>query len=139
MEFHRDIAIAAPPNRVWAVYLDVERWPGWTASVTSVAALTPGPLRVGHRVRIKQPRLPTTVWTVTELVEGRSWTWVAKGPGSCTAATHVVEPHAGGARAALSLTQAGPIGLLVGKLTSALTDRYLAMEAEGLKARAEAP
>ena len=37
---------------------------------------------MGSRARIKQPRLPTTVWEVTEVVTGRSFTWIAGGPGT---------------------------------------------------------
>ncbi|GAA2962769.1 SRPBCC family protein [Actinokineospora diospyrosa] len=137
MRFGTGVDIAAPAARVWEIYRDIERWPEWTASVTSITALDPGPLRIGTRARIRQPRLPATVWTITELDDGRAWTWVAGGPGARTVATHVVEPRGDGARAELSLEMTGPLGLLVAKLTAGLTDRYLALEAEGLKARAE--
>ncbi|GAA4443610.1 hypothetical protein GCM10023148_50650 [Actinokineospora soli] len=115
----------------------MEEWPDWTNSVTSATRLDPAPLAVGKRVRIRQPKLPTTVWTLTEYTEGRSWTWVATGPGVRTTAEHVVEPHGDGAKVTLRLRQEGPVGKLVGKLTAGLTDRYLAMECEGLKSRAE--
>ena len=100
--------------------------------------LDPGPLRVGSRARIRQPRLPVAEWTVTEIDPGRSFTWVARGPGVRTTGTHVVEPHGDGARATAILVQGGPLGPVVGFLTRGLTKRYLAMEAAGLKARAEA-
>ncbi|MGX7824422.1 SRPBCC family protein [Actinokineospora sp. 24-640] len=137
MDFTADIVIDAPPERVWAVYTAVEGWPDWTNSVTSVTRLDPAPLTVGKRVRIKQPKLPTTVWTLTEYSEGACWTWVATGPGARTTATHTVEPHGAGTRVSLLLRQEGPLGTLVGKLTAGLTDRYLAMECEGLKRAAE--
>ncbi|GAA3016329.1 SRPBCC family protein [Actinokineospora globicatena] len=137
MRFGTRVDIAAPAARVWEVYRDIEWWPEWTASVTSITALGGGPLRVGSRARIRQPRLPTTVWTITEFEDGRSWTWVAGGPGARTVATHTVEPLGDGARAVLTLEMTGPLGLVIAKLTAGLTDRYLALEAEGLKARAE--
>jgi uncharacterized membrane protein len=138
MRFEDSAVIAAPASTVWEVYSDVERWPEWTASVTSVELLDPGPLRVGSRARIRQPRLPVAEWTVTEIDEGRSFTWVARGPGVRTTGTHRVEPDGAGARATAILEQGGPLGPVVGFLTRGLTKRYLAMEAAGLKARAEA-
>jgi uncharacterized membrane protein len=131
------VAIAAPTSRVWDVICDVERWPEWTASVTSVRRLDEGPLRVGSRVLIRQPRLPTTTWTVTELVAGESFAWIASGPGFTTTASHRVRPEASGSVVTLALDQTGAIGALVGRLTARLTRRYLTLEAEGLRARVQ--
>ena len=69
------VDIEAPANLVWDVFCDVEHWPAWTASVTSLKALDGPGLAVGRRFEIKQPRLPKLVWEVTALDEGSSWTW----------------------------------------------------------------
>lgn len=140
MRFEASIDIAAPPERVFAVYSDVERWPEWTASVTSVERLDEGPLRVGSRARIRQPRLPVAVWEVTGLVPDRSFTWVARGPGIVTTGSHMVTPQEGGDQvtATASLEQAGLLGPLMGRLTKRLTDEYLETEVRSLKSRCEA-
>ena len=137
MHLTRSIDIQAPPNVVWDVWTDVERWPEWTASVSRVERLDPGPLAVGKRVRIRQPKFPTVVWRVTELDEGRSFAWVSASPGARVTGRHGVEPHAGGTRATAAISYAGPIALLVARLSRSLTERYLGLEAAGLKARSE--
>ena len=137
MRFEAAIEVAAPAQDVFDVYSDVERWPEWTESVTSVELLTPGPLRVGSRARIKQPRLPTAEWEVTELLLGRSFSWTARGPGIRTTGHHVVTGEDELVTVTASLEQAGPLGPVLGILTKGLTERYLQMEVRGLKARCE--
>ena len=75
------IDIEAPADLVWSVYSNVVGWPAWTESVTSVELSPPGPLAVGSRAQIKQPRLPRVEWTVTALETGREWVWENKAPG----------------------------------------------------------
>ncbi len=75
MEQRAGIDVAASPDRVWDVLVDVERWPEWTESVSSVRLVDPGPLAVGSRVEISQPRIPTGTYTVTELEPGSVFTW----------------------------------------------------------------
>lgn len=133
-----EVVIAATPDTVWSIYADVERWPSWTASVRRVELLDGATsLSIGARARITQPRLPRVVWTVTELDPGRSWTWRAGGPGATTVASHDVEPHADGTIVRSTIAQHGLVGAVIGRLTRRLTTRYLALEAEGLRRRAE--
>jgi uncharacterized membrane protein len=131
------IEIGAPAALVWDVFSDVERWPEWTASVTTLTALDGSGLAVGRRFAIKQPRLPKLVWEVTALVEGKSWTWEQRSPGGRTIAVHDVEPQGGRTLVRQRLDQQGPVGSLVGRLMSGTTKRYLELEAQGLKARSE--
>lgn len=138
MEQRTSIDIDAPVSRAWSVLRNVERWAEWTASVRSVSLLDDD-LRVGARARVDQPRIPTTVWTVTDLVEGREFTWEARGPGTVTTGVHAVEATGPDTcRATLSITQSGWAGAVLGRGYRSLTERYLAMEAEGLKRRSEA-
>ncbi len=133
MMLESSVTIAAPAADVFTSYLDVERWPQWSETVTTVKRLDPGPLEVGSRTTIKQPRLREAIWEVTELQQGRSFTWVSRAPGVISTARHVVAPMSGGAVVTLSVEQAGPLGGLVGLLTKRLTARYLALEGAGLK------
>jgi uncharacterized membrane protein len=138
VEQSTSIDVDAPVERVWEVLLEVERWPEWASTVTSVRRLDDGPLAVGSRVRVEQPKIPPTEYVVTELEPSRSFIWVATGPGVRTIARHVLEDlGTGGTRVTLAVEQAGPVGTVMGRFYRRLTDRYLTAEAEGIKARSE--
>src|SRR6478735_12530703 len=122
-----DIDASAP--LVWDVFSDVERWPDWTASVTSLRALDGPGLAVGKRFEIKQPRLPKLVWVVTHLDEGASWTWEQRSPGGRTIAVHEVTADGGRTRVRQRLDQQGLVGSLIGRLMRGTTKRYLELEA----------
>ena len=132
----RQVEIAAPSERVWTVIADVERWHEWTPSITSIRLLD-GPMVVGARAVVRQPKLPRLVWRVTALEPGRFFDWEVRSPGAHTVGSHRVEPRGTGSLATLSLTQAGLIGWLVGTMMLDLTREYVSMEAAGLKKRAE--
>jgi uncharacterized membrane protein len=138
MHYEVTVEIEAPPEAVWAVLADVERWPEWTASMTGVRRLDPGELHVGSEARVKQPRLLEATWRVTELEPGSSFTWESRSPGLTTVGGHRIAER-DGRRSAVTLTidQAGPAAALVRPFTAGLTRRYLGMESAGLKRRCE--
>lgn len=130
--------IEAQAGHVWKVFSDVQRWPDWADTFTSVVALDGPELQVGRRFEIKQPRLPKLIWEVTELTPGAGWTWVQRSPGGLSIAHHsVVAQSDSRTRVDQSLEQRGPIGSLVGLFMRSTTKRYLETEATGLKARCE--
>ena len=130
------IMIDAPVEVVWSVFTDVERWPSWASSFTSVELLD-GPMRLGAKVRIRQPRLPTVIWEVTKWEPGRSWTWTATSPGARTDASHVLTRVGARTLAEQAISSSGPIGRLAAFVLRSLTREYLAIEAAGLKQRCE--
>ena len=139
MHVEQTAAVAAAPDVVWEALVDVERWPTWTPSMRRVRRLDDGPLAIGSRVRIKQPRLVPVVWTVTELEDGRSFSWAAEGAGVRSVASHAVRPMgAGTSEVRLTFDQTGPMAPLMGTLLGRLTRRYVRMEAEGLAAHLRA-
>jgi hypothetical protein len=50
------VEIKASADGIVAVLFDVERWPKWTSTMTSVERLDDGSLAVGSRARIVQPK-----------------------------------------------------------------------------------
>lgn len=138
MHTERTVTIDAPAERVWAILSDVERWHTWTGSITSIDL--DGALAVGATAKVRQPKLPPTRWTVTEVVPGRSFTWRATAPGSRAVGDHVITPTGDATcEVRLVLDQEGPLGSLVGLLYRGLTRRYVQMEAEGLAREATKP
>lgn len=129
--------IDATPEQVWAVMSDIERWPEWTASIARVERLDAGPIRVGSRLRVKQPKLATALFEVTAWTPSRGFDWVTATPGVTAIARHLIEPASGASRVTLSVEFRGPLAGLIGWLYGGLTRRYVQMEADGLTRRAE--
>lgn len=127
--------IDSPTKPVWDVLFDVSRWPEWTPTIDSVERLDDGPFQIGSRARIRQPKLPRAEWEVTEVEDGRSFTWVAKGPGMKTIARHEVVPDGTGSKVTLSIEQTGPMGAVAATMWRRLTQRYIELEAESLDKR----
>jgi uncharacterized membrane protein len=134
--FSTTVEIQASAGRVFSVLLDIEHWPEWTATMTSVQRLENGPIRVGHRARVRQPKLPPAIWQVTELDE-RSFTWVSRSPGVQVAGRHYIGDKGTGSRVTLILEYSGLLSRLAAYFYRNLSERYLAIEAKGLKDRSE--
>jgi uncharacterized protein YndB with AHSA1/START domain len=139
MRYVVETGIAAPPERIWAVLVDVERWPEWTRSMRRVRRLDGGELAVGSLARVEQPGLPPTVWRVTTLEPSRGFAWSARSLGVASLADHrlTVLPD-GTVRVALSIEQTGFLAPVVRALAGSTIRRYMRMEADGLKRRSEA-
>jgi hypothetical protein len=116
---------------------DVERWSEWTPSVTSIKRLDPGPLRPGTRLFIRQPKLPPALWRVVSVEEGNGFVSISSAPGVRVTANHFIESTPDGSRATLSIHFGGMLGGLVGRMIRGINERYLALEAKGLKERSE--
>jgi len=138
MRFEKSIEIEAPRQRVWDVLSDIEAWPQRIETVDFVELLTPGPIAKGSRVRLKQPKLPEGTWDVTVWDAPSYFEWTQKMGGTTSIAGHRVEALGEGrARLALTLDMGGlliPIMLLFYR---DLTNRYMKLEAEGMKRAAE--
>jgi uncharacterized membrane protein len=136
--FRYTVEVFAPPERIWVVFVDVERWPEWTPTVTRAQRLEEGPLAVGSQTKIWQPQLTPVIWRVTVLDETAGvFTWTTSKPGIQVTATHKIEPSGDGAKVTLSLDYSGLVGALMAWQLKDLNWDYLAREAAGLKQRCE--
>lgn len=131
------IHIEAPPDVVWRVTEDVERWPEWTPTVTSVARTDQAPFGRGSVVRIKQPGQPESEWVVTEFEPGERFAWETRRPGLRMVGTHELSPDGSGTKNLLRVEARGPVAVLLWPVLRPLTRRALSDENGGLKRRCE--
>jgi uncharacterized membrane protein len=138
MRFERSIDIAAPQQRVWDVLTDIAAWPQRIETVDVVELLTPAPVGAGSRVRLNQPKLPEGIWEVTAWDAPSFFEWRQQSGGVAAVAGHRVEAlDDGRARLTLTLEMRGLLVPVVGRFYRGLTNRYMAIEAEGMRRVAE--
>ena len=73
MRFGSSVWIDAPPETVFALVDDLERWPEWIPSIEAIEKLSEGPLQEGSRIAVTakfglRVKLPMTI---TEFVPGK--------------------------------------------------------------------
>ena len=138
MRFEQSIDIDADQQRVWDVLTDLDAWPRRVETVNVVELLTPLPVGVGSRVRLKQPRLPEATWEVTVWDAPSCFEWRQKSGGVTNVARHRVEAlEEGRSRLTLMLDMRGLLVPIVGLFYKDLTNRYMTIEAQGMKRAAE--
>ncbi len=139
MRLRHSIKIAAPPERVWELTLDVTRWPEWTPTIARIEPLEPSePLGLGSRARIKQPGQPALVWTVSALEPPSLFQWETRLPwGLKMIGSHRIRAHAVGCVNELDLQLSGPGSWLLGVSCAPLLYLALWLENRGFRRAAE--
>lgn len=133
MHIDNTLAIAAPVHRVWDLTIDIERWPTLTPTILSVERIDDGDLRVGSSARVRQPRMPLAVWTVTELEPLSRFVWEAQILGSRFVGGHHLTSTSDGTRNVLTLDVTGwTAGLLAATAGSAMR-QAIATENDGFR------
>jgi len=111
MKFSSSVWIDAPPEKVFALVDDLERWPEWIPSIEAIEKLSEGPLREGSEIVVTaksgvRVRLPMTI---TEFVPGKRGVLKGKVLGTRMVRYYDFEAAGGGTR----LTAGGEVtGLL---------------------------
>jgi hypothetical protein len=137
--FTAQATTSAGPAQAWRALIDITDWPRWTPSYKSIERLDDGPVVVGSRARVRQPRLAPAIYEVAEIDEGKTFTWTSTAARVRTVARHRLVPQPDGATrielaAELTGRLAGPVKALLGRRIQ----RYIGLEANGIKAAAEA-
>ena len=137
MRFEESIDIDAQQQRAWDVLSDLEAWPRRIDTVDVVELLTPAPVAEGSRILLKQPKLPEGTWDITVWDAPSYFELRQKSGGITSVAGHRVEELGEGrSRLTLSLDMRGLL-IPVVALFSGLTNRYMTIEAQGMKLAAE--
>jgi uncharacterized membrane protein len=132
-----ELVIAASPDRVWALTVDVERWPELTPTMISVERLDSGPIALGSQARVRQPRQRPAVWTVTALESGRVFRWETTVGTVRMAGAHEITPIDGGCRNQLSVHLSGFGARALQALLGRAIATAIATENAGFKRAAE--
>jgi len=139
MRIMQTVDIDAPPQRVFDVTVDVERWAEWTPSIEHIE-VEGGRLGLGATAIIKQPCTSAGIWRVTEWVTNEHFEWVTTAPGVQMVGIHHVEPlEDGRTRASLGVETSGPLAPLFNLFLKGTAARFIRWEARGLKRRCEDP
>ncbi|MFN8019414.1 MAG: SRPBCC family protein [Acidimicrobiales bacterium] len=138
MAIRDERSIAAPLERVWALTVDIERWPDLTPTITSVERLDDGPLAVGSRARLVQPGQRPAVWTVTRLEAPHAFEWSTKVLGIEMVGTHHLVAEGDGCRNVLGLELHGFGAGLLARLVGGKVQQAIETENRGFQQAAEA-
>jgi uncharacterized membrane protein len=137
MEHRFSTPCSAPPGQVWPLFLDLERWPEMTESITSLRRLDTGPVQVGSEAMVKQPGLPPARWRVTGIEPDHSFVWATANAGVTTIGSHFVTPSGTGSQITLTLRLEGPLARPMNLIYGRLIRRHVTMEMEGFRRTAE--
>lgn len=153
MHYERSFSVSATPDVVWSVMADVEHWHTWTESIRSIEIVdgtdsanstdqadSANAMGLGSTATVRQPGFPAATWTVTEWVPGCSFTWESPAPGLHSVGVHAVHADTDNtSTVTLAIHQTGVMSGLMGVLFGRRSRRFVDMEADGLRARVEAP
>lgn len=129
--------IQAPPALVWRVTADVEAWPEWTPTVTSVKRLGEAPFGLGSVARIKQPGQPEADWVVTRFEPEQRFAWETRRAGLRMVGTHEVSAEGDGTKNVLRVEAEGAMAVLLWPVLRLAMRRALHQENDGLKTYCE--
>ena len=139
MLLHDNIVIAATPEAVWAVTVDVLRWPDWTPTVTAIRSVDDktGLIEVGDRFHVIQPNQPAAVWEVLRLEPPHLFMWERIDGTAPLIATHRIDQIADGTQNRTEFDLGGMLVKLLGPFMAPSLRKVLRTENEALKRHCE--
>jgi uncharacterized protein YndB with AHSA1/START domain len=128
------IEIAAPPERVWELLSNIERWPTWNSLVQK--AVLSGPLHPGSVFKWKSKGFAVTS-TLREVTQKRRIAWTGKAFGTRAVHTWEVEGSNQGTILKTAESFAGWLPKLMPRVMQRTLDETLPAWLQAIKAEAE--
>ncbi len=137
--------IAAPPAAVFAVMMDISRWPQIIRGIERIEVLTAGPIGAGARFRETRTmfgRTATEEMTVAEVVSPQRLVFTAENHGTRYRVVHSVQAAPDGARLTVAF-EGTPVTITarllsaIGVLFAGALRRQLESDLADIKAEAE--
>jgi hypothetical protein len=129
--------INSQPEYIFKVLTEVKNWNQWTKSIIDISLQDTDKLKVGAKIKVRQPKLLPAVWIVTEFSKNKFLAWEKKSIGLKMIANHIIQGYDDGAIVKLQIIYQGFLAAFFYKLTYALTEKYMTMELSGLKNKCE--
>lgn len=130
----KEIIIAAPAEKLWAMQADINRWPEWQPGVT--AAHLEGALAVGQVFRWKGGGLNITS-TLQEVESPSRIGWTGKAIGIDAVHIWTFEPHGDGTRVTSEESWSGWLTRILKLLDPHMLEKSVNTSLEVLKTTAE--
>ena len=78
MKSDHTVETIAPPEKIWAAWTAVERWPEWDTELDS--ASLEGSFALGTKGTVKPKRGPAARFSISELMPGEGYTFTTRLP-----------------------------------------------------------
>lgn len=114
--------IAAPPEAVWNILVDLDAWPQWGPSIQRAELSGTGPMKLGSQGKVWTPFGVALPFTITEFADRRCWAWDVAGIAATRHAVHAVDD---GTRLAFGVPWWAPAYLSVCTLALRRIDRMV--------------
>ncbi|MDX6203727.1 MAG: hypothetical protein QOJ83_3227 [Frankiales bacterium] len=130
------IDIKAPTDIVSGLLRNLSGWTSWTSTVAEATPLGSAEVHPGTRVRVRQPGLPVSVWTV-DVADRTAFEWNNLRHGLRTLATHRITDTATGCNLTVTIEQQGVLAGIVDMVYGRIIRRHLLQMTQELKRAAE--
>ena len=127
---------SAPPDRVWQIWSDVNRWPEWNPDMK--ASHIDGPLKLGATGNIDTRSGGKHDVVVTQYEQGRSFELESTAlPGTKMAIRATIAPNGAGSRITQGFEPRGVLAPIVGPMMGGAILKTFNSVLNGLKTRVE--